>query len=42
MSTETTRLIRDREKVGERGVEVVGGGGGEREIILIATLSPPE
>ena len=41
MSTETTRLIRDGEKVGERGVEVVGGGG-EREIILIATLSPPE
>jgi len=31
------RLIRDGEKVGERGVEV--GGGGEGDYIPIATLS---
>ena len=33
MSTETIRLIRDGEKVGEGGVEVGGGG---REIIYLS------
>ena len=37
-STETVRLIRDGEKVGEGGMEV----GGEGDYIPIATLSPPE
>ena len=36
--TETIRLVRDREKVGEGGVEV----GEEGDYIPIATLSPPE
>ena len=34
MSTETIRLIRDGENVGEGGVVV--GGGGEREIIYLS------
>ena len=38
MSTETTRLIRDKEKGGEGGMEV----GEEGDYIPIATLSPPE
>ena len=37
-STETVRLIRDGEKVGEGGMEVREG----VDYILIATLSPPE
>ena len=37
-STETIRLIRDGEKVGDGGVEV---GKGEGDYIPIATLSPP-
>jgi len=37
MSTETERLIRDREK-GGGGMDV----GGEGDYIPIATLSPPE
>ena len=36
--TETLRLIRDGEKWGEGGMEVVGEG----DYIPIATLSPPE
>ena len=39
-STETVRLIRDREKEGEGGMEV--GEEGEGDYIPIATLSPPE
>ena len=38
MSTETIRLIRDGEKVGEGGMEV----GGEGDYTSITTLSPPE
>ena len=38
MSTETIRLIRDREKGGEGGMDV----GGEGDYIPIATLTPPE
>ena len=40
MSTETIRLIRDREMGVVGGTEV--GGGGEGDYILIDTLSPPE
>ena len=40
MSTETRRLIRDGEKGVKGGMEV--GEEGDRSIISIGTLSPPE
>ena len=39
MSTETIRLISDREKGGGEGGTV---GGGEVDYIPVATMSPPE